>query len=134
MLADLPPSSMVVFFSVSAELRTMPLPTAGAGEGDLVYGRVFDQLIADSAARARDEIEHTVRKPCLFHDLGDPNRRQGREGCRLVDHAVSGGEGWGDLRRGQQQREVEWGDCGHHTQRFALGVIQTRYWKRMSGW
>jgi hypothetical protein len=28
MFADLPPSSMVVFFSVSAELRTMPLPTA----------------------------------------------------------------------------------------------------------
>ena len=29
---------------------------------------------------------------------------------------------------------VPWRDCRHHTQRFALGVIQTCYRKRMSGW
>ena len=75
---DLPPSSSVTLFTLSAAACITALPGGGrAGERDLVHALVRGQRGAQLAARPRDDVEHAVREARLVQHLGERECRRG---------------------------------------------------------
>jgi len=64
MLGDLPPSSSVTRFTVSAACLTMILPTAALPvKGDLVHVGMLDKRSAARLAETGDYIDHSRGNP-----------------------------------------------------------------------
>ena len=79
MFGDLPPSSSVIRFSVSADAaHDAPAGRRVAGERDLVDAGMLDEHLADLRARAGDDVEHAGRQADFLRDLGERERRQRR--------------------------------------------------------
>ena len=81
MFGDLPPSSSVICFSVSADAAHDPLAGRGvAGERDLVDARMLDDHLADRRSRSGDDVEHAGRQADLVRDLGRARARSAASG------------------------------------------------------
>lgn len=104
------------------DARGVPADRGGAGEGDLVHAGVPQQRLTGDRTGTGDDVDDPVR------DTGPLEQSRHVQGAerglvgRLVNDRVSGGQRRGDLRTGEDQREVERGDRRDHTERAAPGV------------
>jgi hypothetical protein len=86
MLGLLPPSSRLTFFRFpAAALDDEPADLGRTGEGDLVDPFVGREGGAGRLAEPGDNVDHTVGKSGLGHDLGQVEGRQWRLLGRLED-------------------------------------------------
>ena len=124
MFGDLPPSSSVIFFSVSAAPRMMPLPVDGvAGERDLVDAGMLDDRLADAATPGPVMTLSTPGgRPTSMRDLAERERGQRRLARRLEDDGVAARQRRRDLPRRQQQRKIPRHDRRDDADRLAQRV------------
>ena len=89
-----------------------------AGESDHVDQRVGGHLLADLRP-AGDDVEHAWRKVGILSRFGDFEGVKRRPLVRLEHHGAAGRQSRQDLHDVEEEREVERGNRGHHTDRFA---------------
>ena len=107
MLGDLPPSSSVIFFSVSAAARMMALPVVVSPVNAILSMPGCSTIACPTLdARTRDHVQHAGREPDLDGDLAQRERRQRRLARRLQDDRVAARERRRDLPGREQQRKV----------------------------
>ena len=123
MLGDLPPSSSVIFLSVSAAARMMPLPVVVSPVNAIlsIPGCATSAWPTLESGRGH-HVEHAGRQPDLHGDLAERERRQRRLARRLQDDRVAGRERRRHLPRRQQQREVPRHDRRDDAERLAERV------------
>ena len=93
--------------------------THGTGEAHRSDAGVVDQGVANDAARAHDEVEHTGRDAAAVDDVGQRPGTAWHQVCRFQHHAVAIGQCRCNLPGGDGDREVPGGDEADHAQRLA---------------
>ena len=107
MLGLLPPSSRPTFFTFSAALRMMCLPTSTEPvNATMSTSSLAGEVVADLAARAGHDLEHALGQPGLLEDPGELEVGERAHRGRLEDHHVAGGEGGTRLPRRHEHRVV----------------------------
>ena len=95
-----------------------------AGEAHHVDPVVHDELVAERAAGADDDLEDVLGQPGLAQQLGEAQRRDRRGGGGLEDDDVAGGDRRRHLVGDQVEREVERRDGDDHAARLAEGPAE----------
>ncbi len=100
-------------------LQQPPTDGGGAGERQRIHVHVQRQRFARPLTMAGKHIEHAIRHPRLGHQRGQADRAQRRALGGLEHHGIARRQGWRDLPRCHQQREVPRHDHRHHAHRLA---------------
>ncbi len=94
------------------------------GERDLVDQRMFDHRGPGGRAEPGNHIDHPVREPDLFGQLGHSQTGQRRLLGRFHHDGAAGGQCRAPFPGRHQDRKVPRDDLPGHANRFATGVAQ----------
>ena len=94
-----------------------------AREADLGHVRVLDHPLADDRALAGDDVHDALRDPSLERELGEPQRREGRQLRRLEHDRVPAGERGAELPARDVEREVPGDDQADDPEGLAEGEV-----------
>ena len=123
MFGDLPPSSSVMRFSVSAAPRMMPLPVEVSPVNAILSMPGCSTIIWPTVDPGPVMTLSTPGgRPTSLRDLGERERGQRRLARRLDDHRVAARQRRRDLPRRQQQRKVPRHDRRDDADRLAQRV------------
>ena len=119
MLALLPPSSRVTFFTCSAQPAMIRLPTSVEPvKQTLLDQLVGDEPLADHRALAGQDGQDVLGQSGLERQLADPDRGERGELGRLEHHGVAGGQRGREAPAGDRHREVPRHDHADDAQRL----------------
>ena len=123
MFGDLPPSSSVICFSVSAAPRMIDLPVL-VSPVNAILSMPGCSTIACPTLRAGPghDVQDAGRQADFDGNLAERERRQRRLARRLEDHRVAARQRRRNLPRRQQQRKVPRHDRGDDADRLAQRV------------
>ena len=108
------------------KLQDAPPGRRLAGEGDLVDAGMSGERLADLLAGTGEDVHHAIGDARFATDLAQHHRGDRGGAGRFEDEGVAGGEGWGQLPGGHQQREIPGHDLGADADRLAQGVVEQR--------
>ena len=84
---------------------------------------MLDEPLADDRPLAHDDVDDALGDAGVERELGEPERREGRQLRGLEDDRVPAGERRPELPGGDVQREVPWDDQPDDAERLAKGHV-----------
>ena len=122
MLGDLPPSSRLIFFSVSAAVRMICLPTSTLPVKAILSTSSWATSGAPAVSpKPGHDVDHALGQAALLEVAGQLEERERRLLRGLDHHRAARAEGGGELPGRHQQRVVPGNDLAGHPERLLHG-------------